>query len=475
MIWMQTDALHGFKNWVLFNLMIIKSCARYEQACIGHVSRKAEANPIKCVAMVLICSSHNSWCNLRWANERMRIQTCLVGSSCRLLLMGKVPPYSSSCSSRSQIAASKGKGVVQPPADVVIILAHSFSASILASWRCEDLQKTLSSVSKVPNIYLDVNKGHKLRSLHRMAHCRANRLQGKWKAQKTWYKSRPGPLFGLPDVCKTILISRSTCHLQLVHRSSCTWAERHQGVIGRFASGVQSSEHNVGLGWFAAQSPSGCVQDYMGPLFAHHIDLHPPELHKFVRLDLQERRLCKLLPLWCLQQILGQSILLIEDKSCKTLWVSRTGLWSIARSMIEIAAGYLKKTCLNSKEQFVERRSFQNWMNAPGARSSRSIGYLSRIAVNCFYLPSAVASLQIWFASAESHSQLLSAPNKSMNVAEACTIVSSMNRFGRIVPSWLVWNVPSLIWLCLIQLHQQNPCTHYLQHLIFKAHKQHWA
>ena len=55
------------------------------------------------------------------------------------LLTANVLPYSSSCSSRSQIAASNGNELVQPPAEVVTILVHSFKAIILASCRSCDL------------------------------------------------------------------------------------------------------------------------------------------------------------------------------------------------------------------------------------------------------------------------------------------------------------------------------------------------
>lgn len=43
--------------------------------------------------------------------------------------MGGCPPKISSCSSSSQMAASNGKAVQQPPALAVIIFTHSFSAS----------------------------------------------------------------------------------------------------------------------------------------------------------------------------------------------------------------------------------------------------------------------------------------------------------------------------------------------------------
>lgn len=77
-------------------------------------------------------------CNTAWA--LLSCADCLMMPPTRLFMMlcrspeqlfgmcGRRPPYSSSVSSQSQMAASKGKGVQQPPLVASIMLLHTCSA-----------------------------------------------------------------------------------------------------------------------------------------------------------------------------------------------------------------------------------------------------------------------------------------------------------------------------------------------------------
>lgn len=66
--------------------------------------------------------------------------------------MGTAPPYSSSSSSSSQMAASKGKGVVHPPACVVIMRTHARSACSRFSFRAVDLPRAGAQLPVLLNI-----------------------------------------------------------------------------------------------------------------------------------------------------------------------------------------------------------------------------------------------------------------------------------------------------------------------------------
>ena len=73
--------------------------------------------------------------------RRCKLVQLMVLDLCTLLLPLPLP-NSSSCSSSSQIAASKGKTVQQPPPGAEIIFIHSLRASARLSCRKADLCNT---------------------------------------------------------------------------------------------------------------------------------------------------------------------------------------------------------------------------------------------------------------------------------------------------------------------------------------------
>ena len=70
---------------------------------------------------------------VRLQNRFIELRTVLA------LEVGWRPPRSSSCSSKSQMAAVKGKGVQQPPCPVVTCRTHSARASLRRSFLVTDL------------------------------------------------------------------------------------------------------------------------------------------------------------------------------------------------------------------------------------------------------------------------------------------------------------------------------------------------